>query len=69
MKSGSENLHGEIIEKNRLITELQNRVFDLETRVTEGMEYSSKDCVILEIMLLKDPKQLHSQQVCDILKH
>ena len=67
MRSILQHLHGEIIKKDSPIRELQNRVSEVEKRVTEGERYSSKDCLIFEEMPVKDPKQPLSHQFCDFL--
>ena len=48
---------------------LQNKVSEPELRITAGEKYSSKDCLIMENMPVKDPMFPLSHHVCDFLKY
>ena len=69
LKQILQHLCSEITAKDHQIKTLQNKVPDLELRVTAGEKYSSKDCLILENMPVKDPMLPLSHQVCDFLKY
>ena len=45
---------------------LQNKVSDLELRVSAREKFSSKDCLILETMPVKDPMLPLTHQVCTL---
>ena len=58
--------------KDEKIKSLENKVADLEARVDECEIYSSKDCIIMENLLIKNCNNGNvpplSHQVCDFLK-
>ena len=58
----------EITKRDGIITNLENRVAQLEDRMNQCEEYSSKDTIIFENLPLKtDGKANLTDQVCDFL--
>lgn len=58
----------EITKRDGIITNLENRVAQLEDRVNECEKYSSKDTIIFEnLPIIKDGKVNLADQVCDFL--
>ena len=58
----------EITKRDGIITNLENRVAQLEDRMNECEKYSSKDTIIFEnVPLKKDGKANLADQVCDFL--
>ena len=53
-----------IQERDSEITLLRNKVANLEARVIEQEIYSSKDCLIIENLPIKDRNAPLSHQVC-----
>ena len=68
-KSILQNLHGQIIKKDSFIREFHNRLSELETRVTVGEKYSSKESLIFKKMSVKDPEQPLPHHVCDFINY
>ena len=58
----------EITKRNGILTNLENRVAQLEDRMNECEKYSSKDTIIFEnLPLKKDGKANLADQVCELL--
>ena len=53
--------------KVEIILDLENKVDDLEQRVSAQERYSSKDCLILENLPIVNNQVPLSHQVCDFL--